>query len=359
MSAHDFNFPPPPPPPPLATSNYTPNVQGSSFGVRGNRGGRGFRSRGQGAGRRGFGSAHIGSIGSSVYQRNDNQIPNSNGQFPPGGNYGNGYPLPNYPPFQQPQYSESSPNGYGHQSSNCSPATISPAPSSAFYGSSQRHQQYSGNSHSAAYPQNPPTYNVSYPTHEQSYNYESRPSGTNNPTQPLPAGPPIRIGFDINQQRGYQQAPFQPQTYPQQYQNKLSPYPHNARYPTQQSTSKIPSVSFHPNRRDPTNQFSGHRSRGQKREHQDAFGEARVSNLKNHSKTQVAPAVPSFGIPLPVRPPTPETVRKPKKKKRRHNQLGLTPKSVEHESSEEDENDIDEEAKLSAAANLANSELQQ
>lgn len=38
-------------------------------------------------------------------------------------------------------------------------------------------------------------------------------------------------------------------------------------------------------------------------------------------------------------------MRKPKKKKRKHNQLGLTPKTEEHESSEE-EDDVDDEARL-------------
>lgn len=66
----------------------------------------------------------------------------------------------------------------------------------------------------------------------------------------------------------------------------------------------------------------------------------------------MAPAVPSFGIPLPVKPPTPQETGRRKKKKRRHNQLGLTPKTVEYESSEEEENDVDEEIKLAAAAGL-------
>jgi hypothetical protein len=67
------------------------------------------------------------------------------------------------------------------------------------------------------------------------------------------------------------------------------------------------------------------------------------------------PAVPSFGVPLPAKPPQPaETSRQAqKKKKRKFNQLGLTPKTEEHESSDE-EDDVDEESRLaSAAGNLA------
>jgi hypothetical protein len=75
-------------------------------------------------------------------------------------------------------------------------------------------------------------------------------------------------------------------------------------------------------------------------------------------KTQVAPSVPSFGIPLPVKPPAPVETGRKRKKKRRHNQLGLTPKTVEHESSEEEGNDIDEEAKLAVAAGIISSEHQ-
>ena len=68
----------------------------------------------------------------------------------------------------------------------------------------------------------------------------------------------------------------------------------------------------------------------------------------------MAPAVPSFGIPLPTKPPVPEAeVRKPKKKKKRRvNQLGLTPKTEDHVSSSEEEDEIDEEAKLARSAGV-------
>ncbi|CAD6594404.1 MAG: hypothetical protein ASARMPRED_009365 [Alectoria sarmentosa] len=45
-----------------------------------------------------------------------------------------------------------------------------------------------------------------------------------------------------------------------------------------------------------------------------------------------------------------QNTRKPKKKKRKYNQLGLTPKAEEHESSEAEEDDADEEARLAAVA---------
>ncbi|KAL8712401.1 MAG: hypothetical protein Q9220_003249 [cf. Caloplaca sp. 1 TL-2023] len=76
-----------------------------------------------------------------------------------------------------------------------------------------------------------------------------------------------------------------------------------------------------------------------------------ASQPSNH-RTQVAPAVPSFGNPLPVKPPAslPEAKKPKKKKKRRVNQLGLTPKADEHVSSSEEEEDVDEELKFASAA---------
>jgi len=69
---------------------------------------------------------------------------------------------------------------------------------------------------------------------------------------------------------------------------------------------------------------------------------------------EVAPAVPSFGAPLPSKPvpssasTSPDSatgdaanVKKRKKRKRKTNQLGLTPQGEDHEESEED---VDEEA---------------
>lgn len=66
-------------------------------------------------------------------------------------------------------------------------------------------------------------------------------------------------------------------------------------------------------------------------------------------RTPAPPAVPSFGNPLPSKPPpAADATRKPKKRKRKQNQLGLTPKTEEHESSSEEE-DVDEESKLAQA----------
>lgn len=79
-----------------------------------------------------------------------------------------------------------------------------------------------------------------------------------------------------------------------------------------------------------------------KRDHASAFDKPQ----KNVPRTPAPPPVPSFGNALPCKPPpAADVTRKNKKRKRKHNQLGLTPKTEEHESSEEEE-DMDEESKL-------------
>lgn len=80
--------------------------------------------------------------------------------------------------------------------------------------------------------------------------------------------------------------------------------------------------------------------------HKRAFSSAFEKPTSTIPRTPAPPPVPSFGNPLPAKPPPVDTTRKPaKKKKRRFNQLGLTPKTEEHESSEE-EDDADEETRL-------------
>lgn len=85
---------------------------------------------------------------------------------------------------------------------------------------------------------------------------------------------------------------------------------------------------------------------GQKR----GFSSAFEKPTTQPPRVAAPPAVPSFGVPLPAKPPKPtDSPRKaPKKKKRKTNQLGLTPKTEEHESSAE-EDDADEESRLAGA----------
>ena len=98
-----------------------------------------------------------------------------------------------------------------------------------------------------------------------------------------------------------------------------------------------------PGHRLPLAAVNGHRGRGQKRLHSDAFDSSR-STLP---RTLTSPAVPAFGAPniLPAIAQINDK-RLGKKKKRTHNQLGLTPRTEDHESSEEE--DVDEESNLAA-----------
>lgn len=91
-----------------------------------------------------------------------------------------------------------------------------------------------------------------------------------------------------------------------------------------------------------------------KRDHTSAFNKPQSTV----PRTPAPPAVPSFGNPLPSKPPpAADATRKPKKRKRKHNQLGLTPKTDDHESSEEEE-DVDEESKLAQTSAAAAAPLQ-
>ena len=80
-----------------------------------------------------------------------------------------------------------------------------------------------------------------------------------------------------------------------------------------------------------------------KRVYGDAYGSRRIVR----ARPMAPPAVPAFGSPfVAVSSEGPKLGQMPKKKKRKHNQLGLTPKTEDHESSEEE--DIDEESKLAS-----------
>jgi len=129
---------------------------------------------------------------------------------------------------------------------------------------------------------------------------------------PVLMGPPIRMGFDNRR-------------------------PINTGQTSTASFQNLP----HQNRGLPTPFSRG--GQDTKREHGNAFGSGR--NV--YARPMAPPAVPAFGAPLVgVHSGASETGQKPKKKKRKHNQLGLTPKTEDHESSEEE--NVDEECKLAA-----------
>ncbi|EAW15115.1 CCCH zinc finger protein [Aspergillus clavatus NRRL 1] len=168
------------------------------------------------------------------------------------------------------------------------------------------------------------SYDASYasPNVQSTAAYHSLGSPNQHATQSMQTpmmGPPIRWGFDASSsaqsfsgsQRGNQRAPRQ----------------FNA-YGNQPSFGEAPT------------------KHGAKRDRASAFG---GKPQPVAPRVPAPPAVPSFGNPLPVKPPpAADNAPKPKKKKRKHNQLGLTPKTEEHESSEE-EDDVDEESRLAPA----------
>ena len=355
MNPQHFTFPPPPPPPPPTAQNYPaythPGGNHTSYGANRNRGDRGNRGYHRGNNRafsRGGGNLSTVHASSSYsgYPVGGNRAafqPSTAYTAQSSGQGGNRYTLPDYLPVQLPQYPANVGQEYGASPSTFAPSTAPARTHQAVPPTDMQNTAHQGNTqrqYDSRGFDSPNSYNQHGPY--QSQNHASyKPQQKANFPQPVLMGPPIRMGFDEHREsRQTQHQPYPPvMNAPNSYQNGAyngsgSPYRHNS------------STDGHPTRHDSPNSFASHRG-GQKRRHGDAFGKSR----NNNPKGQAAPAVPSFGapLPLPVKPPVPlDNPKKSKKKKRRHNQLGLTPRVVEHESSEEDD-DVDEEARLAAA----------
>ena len=357
MSAHQFTFPPPPPAPPTTTQNYPAYSQpgaGQNYGGgRGNRGDRGHRGYGRGNGR--GGQRGGGNVGSAYPNSSYSGYPSAGGgaSVTPKGSYNvqvdghrGGYPLPSYPQVQLPQYPANVAQEYGQRPPNFGPSATYPQPSQAAFPSNPQgpSQQMSGHNRCGSHGYGSPAPNTQPDPYAPQNPEPFLPRHGAVHTQPVLMGPPLRLGFDKQgkdlqiQQHLQQNAanPYQNST----YNGSVSPLRHD--FPFSNGTARHQSL----------NPFSNHRGQGQKRRHEDAFNGPRNPN----PRPQAAPAVPSFGapLPLPVKPPAPqEGPKNPrKKKKRKHNQLGLTPKTEEHESSEEEvEDDVDEEARLASAVN--------
>lgn len=348
MSSHQFVFPPPPPPP--APSQVAPsyihhrgssNGRGFSTRGRGNRSDRGFQARGRGQGNIKFGSR--GGNSNNGYQGGNAFSPSS------------GYPLPEYPAVQQSQHQANLSNDYSQHLSRYPPTVVATSNNLAYYDKTQPPPQYLNSTLApASYSDNPHSYGTSYVARD-SRHFGAGPHRQDTSSQPVIQGhPPIRIGFSGGHPDPYQQGHIKTQPFAPPI--PTGPPPQFDSLANHRPSFRQPQPNPY-NQRDSANHFSSHRSRGQKRGHQDAFNGSPPST-KPVVKTQVAPAVPSFGIPLPVKPPAPLETGRKRKKKRRHNQLGLTPKTLEHESSEEEGNDIDEEAKLAVAAGFSSSDSQ-
>lgn len=354
MSGHQFTFPPPPPAPPKASPSY-PGVSQSSAGTYGSTGrrdgkDRGIRGRGRSRGSdRGSGrSGHLSSTQPiSGYGKPSIGIDHRHSSLPDMGynvqkyDYRRiGYPLPHYPPVQLPQFPIDVSRGYGAQNQAFVPNT---RPPQAAYPTRENgsYQSYDGQHQYAAHGYAPSlsTMEASLPTAQNNSSFQTN----THVGQPVLMGPPIRMGFDARRNGSTQtQHHATPTAYATTaYQYALSggnetPYRLNS------------SIGFRSGGHESLDAFPENRARGQKRGPGESHNRPRNQNQRTH----VAPAVPSFGsqLPLPLKPPALHgSTRKPRKKKRKHNQLGLTPKAEEHESSEEEE-DTDEEARLAAVA---------
>ncbi len=342
MSAPGFVFPPPPPPPPPQASHnypaYPTNTQHNEYSGRGNRGGRDSHGRGAGNSRRGSRGNKSGGIGG--YPRHEGHSSTTNDAYITQVNYSaaGGYPLPEYPAVQQPQYPLRAHQSYG-------PTPLPSYPVQPIYPTHQQGppRSYNGAPNSTGYPHYPSPQNAPYPPPERQDRRAMDRSCANSSGQPVLMGPPIRWGFEGGYPGGDHRSPTLTHTYPRPAEDRAPPYHNDSRGNRQPYRHNSPGIS-HFTRHDSPNPFPGQRNRGQKRGHSDAFGGSKKSN----PKPQVASVVPSFGIPLPTKPPAPQENGRKRKKKRKHNQLGLTPRTEEHESSEE-EDDVDEETKLAAA----------
>lgn len=252
-----------------------------------------------------------------------------------------GHPLPCYPPDQLSQFPNNVLHSYEPQKQDFPPNA---RPSQAVYpangsGSYQNlNGQYQCTSHDHGH--SLPTLQTPLPAAQNNNSFRTNMQAI----QPVLMGPPIRMGFDPRRSSSQAQQYGPPTTKGIiAHQHELSngseaPYQHDSRMGVRSGSHASLDL------------FPGNRSRGQRREHGDIYNRTRDPN----QRSQAAPAVPSFGIqlPLPLKPPAlHENTRKSRKKKRKLNQLGLTPKAEEHESSEED--DTDEEAKLASAASSA------
>lgn len=294
-SQQGFSFPPPPPPPPPSTQQQFPQA-GTHSGHnahnyrggsgRGGPGGGGFRGRGRGGMNRGG--------------RGGASHPNYRGPNNQQGMYNGGY---TGMPSNAPKYYQN-----GSQYGSSAPQTFAPVA-----------QGFTAQTH--ATPTYPPRHYDGLYQNTQNGTIAPIPSYTGNiqshsaaPVGVSVVAPPMHWGYDKTGAGGF---------YPGSttYQNAL---PH-----------------AHPQAINYQNQ-SGH-----KRRYSSTFEKP----TSQGPRPTAPPAVPSFGVPLPAKPPQPaETSRQAqKKKKRKFNQLGLTPKTEEHESSDE-EDDADEEGRLASAA---------
>ncbi|OJD10720.1 hypothetical protein AJ78_08348 [Emergomyces pasteurianus Ep9510] len=347
MSSGGFSFPPPPPPPPQAGQPSFPGTAPTPYGQnqRGRAPGGYQRGRGRGNANRSARGNHLGGPSHSP--------PHNINFTPASGNRYTAHPHPHPHPHARPRPPP--------PLNNPPPPQYNPQGPPVHYAPSQGQPSYSA---VPPYTQPPPShlpppqnaYNQPVPTqypsrhpapHQGAYSSPVLPHGhtpsPNHHPQPHVVAPPMHWVFENPNQSSFYPPPEQrPPSYgyPDMRDSKSHHPPrqshdHHRSRPPQEYNSFPAAHQF--NRGD---RFS---NRGSKRPHSSAFGAPQTSSTRPSAPLPV----PSFGNSLPSKPPpSVDATKKHKKKKRKYNQLGLTPKTEEHESSEE-EDDVDEEAKLS------------
>ncbi|KAI4148591.1 MAG: hypothetical protein LQ340_005032, partial [Diploschistes diacapsis] len=289
--ASNFVFPPPPPPPPVATQESSTASRGNSGGNWGN-----GLGRGRGGAYPSQRGGNRGGLSNTWNAQGYARAASSSGySYQQRNGFSNNQGASNSRPQQYNQANGQWQQGYATNQTVTHTVT----------GSYQQHQAPNHFTQGQTY--GPQTYGGAAVYANQPNQYA--PQGT----PPITMGPPIRMGFKDMRDSAYAVSP-------------------NQSYGANSAHYKI----------DNRLQSSG-RGRGQKRHFGEAFGHKDIK-----PKTATAPSVPSFGAPLSI--PTPASLpfkegAQTKKKKRQHNQLGLTPKVDDPEYSEDD---ADEESKLAA-----------
>ncbi|OAX77987.1 hypothetical protein ACJ72_07709 [Emergomyces africanus] len=341
MSSGGFSFPPPPPPPPPPSQTGPPSFSGNAPTPYGQN----QRGRAAGGYQRGRGRGNGNRSSRGNYSGGPSHSPPHNMNFMPLSS--NPHHHPHARPHLPPPPSNQPPHQYNSQGP---PIHYAPPQGQPSYSSAPPYTQPPQN----AYNQPVPT---QYPSrhpgpHQTAYNPPASPPtllhghapSPNHHPQPHMIAPPMHWGFENRNQNSFYPPPdSRPLNYG--YHDMRDSKPHHL--PQRQSHDRHisrPSQEYNPY--PSANQFNrGDRSsnRGSKRPHSSAFSAPQTSSTRPSGPLPI----PSFGNSLPSKPPPPvDATRKHKKKKRKYNQLGLTPKTEEHESSEE-EDDVDEETKLS------------
>ncbi|OAT08252.1 CCCH zinc finger protein [Blastomyces gilchristii SLH14081] len=341
MSSGGFSFPPPPPPPPPQAG--PPSFPGHAPTTPYNQNQRG---RGAGGYQRGRGRGNAHRSGRGNHMGGPSHGPPHNMNFTPasGNRYGaRSHPHPHTPPnHPSPEYNQQGPPVH-----YAPPQSQPNYPSVPPYAQPPSHLPPPQNAYSQPVP-------IQYPSrhpapHPAAYNppapmHRHAPSPNHHP-QPHVMPPPMRWGFENAIQSSPYPAPnLRAPKYGGYPDMRDSKPPHHPPRQSHDRHGSRPSQEY--NSFPSTNQFNrGDKfaNRANKRPYSNAFGGPQASSTR---PTAPLP-VPSFGSSLPSKPPpSVDATKKHRKKKRKYNQLGLTPQTEEHESSEE-EDDVDEETKLS------------